>query len=80
MTKYTYTLPIYIIPAVFYGDESNVTAQQARDIQLFLDEVAADVGAGCWSLESNQEPEFRAHNDYDTLAGDTIEVNYITRS
>ena len=78
MNKYTYTLPVHILPAIFNGDDSGLTDKESSDVQIFLDEVLTDQGLGCWAWPDD-EPSFRAHNDYDTLAGECVEVLYITR-
>ena len=79
MTKYACTLPVHILPAIFNDDDSGLTDKESTDVQIFLDEVQTDQGFGCWAWHPHDEPSFRAHNDYDTLAGECVEVLYITR-
>jgi len=77
-TEYHFTIPAWAMSPLFNGDESGISDEDKIALDLFLDEVGLECGAGHWSYEHDDEGYYSHRNAVDgNLGNDCHDCTYI---
>ena len=73
----TYKIPEWAVCALFYGDYSGLSDEDAANLDKFLQTVE---GEGHWNLDNDAEPYCSSYNDIHNLASSVYDVQWVIMS